>query len=326
MNRRLCLNLVCVFNLYLIGLKSSDAGNYESTPLVTTRPKSYPGHKEFRIVRPGKYFLDEDQIQRSSFLDSEGNKHKPAGGMMLSILCGNVEVDFRGRTLGADTKMGGISLAHGMNVRMARRFPDMAESMNNRDVFLHNGTIDLARGKDTGDAIDFYNFWHGQNRRAVGRPDENSGKIIEIVYERNNYRFERLKVLANGLALTAEGSYTVIRYCIIESADLAAIFIAGNNTLIENCEIRLREPQYRFTGPRAAIVLRDGSYAIIRNNIIRVDDGDDGEVYGILIRDAASNIVIENNTFINTQDNAINLADNSTAVIKNNKYEKKWFG
>ena len=326
MTRRLFLHLTCFINFYLVGLKTASAKNNESNLLVTTRPKSYPGHKEFRIVQPGKYFFSEDQIQHGSFLDSEGNTHKPVGGMMLSILCGNVEVDFRGHTLGADVKMGGISLSDSMNVRLAKRSSNRANSLNNRDVLLHNGTIDLARGWDTGDAIDFYNFWHGQRRRTVGRPDENDGKMIEVVYERNNYRFERLKVLAHGVALTAEGSHTVIRDCIIESSDLAAIFIAGNNTLIENCEIRLRKSRLRFSGPRAAIVLRDGSHAIIRNNVVRVDGGDDGEVYGILIRDAASNIVIENNTFINTRENAINLTDDSTAVIKNNKYEKKWIG
>lgn len=322
MRRRSFLPFVCGIGFYSLDLDVADAAGSEPIPLVNIHHKSYADNKVFRIVRSGKYFFTEDQIQRNSFLSSEGERHKPTGGMMLSILCGEVEVDFRGHTLGADAKMGGVSLSHSMNVRMARRFPNFSDSENNRDVFLHNGTIDLARGKETGDAIDFYNFWHGQNRRTVGRPDSN-GEMIEIVYERNNYRFEDLKIFSNGVALTAEGGYTVIRNCIIESSDLAVIFIAGNNALIENCEIRLRKPQQRPSTPRAAIVFRDGSHAIIRNNIIRIDDGD-GKTYGILVRDRASNIIIENNTFVNTRENAIMLADDSTAVVQKNKYERRW--
>lgn len=42
---------------------------------------------------------------------------------------------------------------------------------------------------------------------------------------------------------------------------------------------------------------------------------DGGRTYGILVRDQAMNI-IANNTFVNTRDNALRLADASTAVVK----------
>lgn len=296
-------------------------------PLNVNRPLRYPGLIEIHIVKPGKYFFERDYVQRASYMDSKGNRHKPQGGMMFGMFCGNVEVDFRGHTLGADAKMGGIHLNPSRNLRRGKRNPENFASLDNRNVVLRNGIIDLASGDDTGSGIIFANVWHGNNRRTSGRPDDGGGRPLTVVYEKNYYRLESMKVLSNKVAITMEGSYTVIRDCIIESADLAAVFLAGHHVLVDNCEIRLRSPADFSTYPRAAIVLRDGSSSIIRNNRIRVDYGSGSaeNTYCILVKDGATDVVIENNTFINIKGEPVMLTEGATAVIRNNKSEHSWF-
>lgn len=299
---------------------------YEKSSVKILMPENpeFPDIKKFNIHRPGSYVFDQDYIQKSR-MQVRGGWMKPTGGGMINILCGSISLSLGGCKIGADLNMSGIILRPAANATFAKKWPEeyAPASLDSRFVKITDGTIDLARGEATGVGVDFSSRWSGVNQRTSGRPIIGRNDP-HVEYERNEYTFKRLKVLANSIGLAAEGSYAVIRDCIIESADLAAIFIAGDHVLIENCEIRLRRYQKKRKELRAAIVLRDGSHAIIRNNIIRVDDDGDGETYGILVRDRASNITIENNTFVNTREKAIMLADDSTAVVQKNKYERRW--
>lgn len=289
-------------------------------PLVVNKPSQYAESKKFGIEHPGKYYFNQDHIQRKTYLDSDGRMHRPTGGRLLAIFCGMVEVDFRGHVLGAEADMSGVGLQPRLNIGMAKRFAQPA-SLDNRNVTLCNGTIDLAGGEGTGSAIDFVDIWHGKNKLISGRPQNTRGIPLVVKYIKNNYNFRQLKILANKTAITVEGTHTIIRDCVVESADFAAIFIAGDHVLIENCEIRLKKPQSDLRSERAAIVLRDGSHAVIRNNRIRVDYvvGENEKTHCILVRDGATNVLIENNIFINIKGDPVTLTEESQAIVRNNK-------
>jgi hypothetical protein len=300
----------------------------QATPLQLRNP-DYPELKEFVINKPGSYILTESQMQRSSLWNKRGLAQVSVGDM-VNIHCGAVHLDLQGHTLEADYKMEGISLFVTTNLSLAKSFPtDFAPaSLDNRFVTVKNGTIDLAHGEKNYSAVSFSHRWHSQNRLTLGRPIGPGRVVLEkIDYERNEYRFEKLKLLANDIAISVEGSHTVIRDCVIESAHKAAIFIAGNNVTIENCEIRLRKPKgKKIDQPRAAIVLRDGSNAIIRNNRIRVDDDADSkdELHCILVRDGAKDVLVEGNTFINIKGEPVTLTEGAQAIVRDNKFEKSW--
>lgn len=302
------------------------ARNEQWAPLQLWKPQ-YPGLKEFAIAKPGKYMLAEDEIQRRRFWTGNGLM-SPDGGNLISIYCGSVEIDLRGHMVGSDFQMTGASLLVALNVRFAKNIPEnfTSASLDNRFVTLKNGTIDMARGEMTNSAVAFYNRWDDDNRRTVARPVDGHRAVLEkIDYERNEYCFEKLKLLANDTAIIVEGSHTVIRDCIIESADAASIFIAGNNVTIENCEIRLRRFRFERTNqPRAAIVLRDGSNGVIRNNRIRIDDDERtrDQTHGILVGDGARDVLVEGNTFINAGDEPVKLMDGAQALVRDNKFEK----
>ena len=149
-----------------------------------------------------------------------------------------------------------------------------------------------------------------------------------VAYVKNEYLLEKIKVLSRGVSIAVEGGYNVVRNCIIESAGNAAIFAAGPNVLIENCDIRLHplvEGQDHYDTPlRAAIVLRDGTNAVIRNNRIRVDKGGlPSDTHCILIRDGATNVLIENNTFINVEGETVTAMEGSQIASRGNVTENR---
>ena len=226
--------------------------------------------------------------------------------------------------------MSGIGLSVRNNTEAARDFPEKysSASLDSRFVKIINGVIDYARGDHTGRAVGFWHHWDETDICFKGRGGRDGNPPADIVYVRNDYRFEDLKILANEAALVVEGSHTVIRNCVIESAGTAAIFIAGPNVTIENCEIRLKnlvEGTYACNTPtRGAIVLRDGSGAVIRNNRIRVDYGGwPSETHCILLRDGAKDVLVEGNTFINVDGEPVTLTEGSQAVVRDNKRERR---
>lgn len=72
--------------------------------------------------------------------------------------------------------------------------------------------------------------------------------------------------------------------------------------------------------PRAAIILRQASGAIISGNHITVE-GASPTRHSIYVRDGGKNIRIENNTFMGTS-NLVTLLDNSVVQLKNNKIKQ----
>jgi RHS repeat-associated protein len=287
---------------------------------------------EMNLRLPGQVYDAETGLHQNYFRD-----YDPALGRYVTAdpsgLVGGTNSyayvganPLNGHTFGADFMMAGISLNVEVNLRFAKLFPDIysSASLDNRFVTLRNGTVDFARGKWTKEAIHFVTKWRGPREQTVGRPIDSSDGAIR--YERNNYRFENLRVLAKQAAIVVEGSHTVIRNCVIESSANAAIFVAGDHVIIENCEIRLRKSG-RGTVPKAAIVLRDGSHAVIRNNTIRIDYGRDAEdqTHCILVRDGATDVVVEGNTFVNVKGKPVTLTEGSTATVRGNHTEKRWF-
>lgn len=253
---------------------------------------------------------------------------RPSRGYMVLIHCGSVELDLGGHVLGAEAVVSGVALISSMNRYFAESHPERfgKASLDNRFVLLRHGTIDMARGELTGIGINFASRWYEQNLLTEGRPTVR-GSAAAIDYERSEYRFENLRVLANDVAMVAEGTHTVIRNCVIESSDKAAIFIAGDHVTIEDCEIRLRKPwRENRHEPRAAIVLRDGAGAIIRNNRIRIDEDDSGsEPHCILVRDGARDVLVEGNTFINVKGDPVTLTEGAQATVRENRFEKRRF-
>lgn len=198
------------------------------------------------------------------------------------------------------------------------------------------------------------------------------GYVMEIVrvpkpqldYIRCDYLFENLTIKTPTIAVAVEGSHVTLRNCTIDSAGLAALIVAGPNVTIENCTIRLRKqcsksvlgeraamtnfpklPDEVLMPPRAAIVLRDGTNAVIRNNRIWVDQAEpirDGcEDYEwrdiklticpgnrrnecILVQDGAKNVVVEGNTFINFEGDPVKLSAGAEATVRDNKMERRW--
>ncbi|MBR0567108.1 right-handed parallel beta-helix repeat-containing protein [Azoarcus sp. L1K30] len=181
-----------------------------------------------------------------------------------------------------------------------------------------------------------------------------------VDYVRCDYLFENLTIKTSMISMAVEGSHITIRNCDIDCAGLSAIFVAGPNVTIENCTIRLRKqsaqsliherptmvffdklPDEVLTPPRAAIILREGTSAVIRNNHIRIDYADrnldgcetDTAVPSlqlcrwrspsncILIQDGAKDVLIEGNTFINVKGDPVTLSEGAEAEIKNNRIE-----
>ena len=290
----------------------------------------FPDDGQFRIDSPGDYALDKDLAVREQW----GAGHSgPNGGFVVNIFSGNVGLDFQDHKIDVHYGLGGVVLSADNNRDAARRAGASPHLADSRFVSLRGGTIDLAGGKRTGDGVVFKGAWHepaGQyfaHGEAAGSAPRVPGNVD---YIRNDYRFEDLKILARGLGLAAEGSHTVIRNCIIESAGNAGIFCAGPNVLIENCEIRLRalvEGPYTYQKPlRAAIVLRDASNAIVRNCRIRVDQGGlPSDTRCILVRDGATNVVVENNTFVNVDErDGVTTMEDAVVTRRGNQAVQRW--
>ena len=296
--------------------------------------ENYPDSKIFEIDEPGTYVLTQDEVQRQLW---GGGHSGRSGGFMVYIHCGSVTVDLQSRTLGADYGVSGFGLDARSNAAYARKDPQRygAAWLDSRFVTLRNGTIDLARGTRTGLGVQFVDRWRQPEQQTGARGAAPAVSYYPPPpppqdYTRNEYRFEHLTIKALSTAMAIEGSHTVIRHCVIESAGVAAIFIAGPHVLIEDCEIRLRplarDAQEGTKRPlRAALILRDAQSAVIRNNRIRVDGGGEpAETHCILVRDGASDVTIEGNTFINVQGGPVTLRDGASASVQGNRSERRW--
>ena len=306
--------------------------NQKCEVLDTEHVKNYPDIVHLSILRPGNYCLDRDWSQRKIW----GVYFDRSKSDMLTIRCGHVSVDMQGHTMACNFERSGIFLDAAQNRRFFQMGGDSierpgvecsADSMDNRFVTLRNGTIALSSGERTGIGCYLRDAWSGEDftspygelRPRRASPDN---------YTRNEYLLENLKIYTLDIGVLLEGSHNVIRNCVIHAEGQAAIACAGPNLTIENCEIWLKpssgNQHVSKQMPRAAIHLRDGSNAIIRNNVIRVSQSEDDKPSAILIRDGAGDVLIENNTFVNVTGDPIVLAENSQAVIRGNKTETRW--
>lgn len=155
-----------------------------------------------------------------------------------------------------------------------------------------------------------------------------------------------MKVCTRDIGILLEGLHNTIRHYVIHSGGQAAIIGTGFTLHIEDREIWLKPPATELEVssllPWAAIMLHDGTNAVIRNNVICVDRrGADvaprrhpstssdlsaiapaslaGQAHTIRIRDGASNVLIENNTFVNVEGNTLSVAEGSLAIVRTNR-------
>ncbi len=295
-------------------------------------PDKYPGSPgyEHDIREPGLYRLDRDIVVRES-LALTGHSG-PNGGLVIQLMCGGIELDLAGHSITVHHGLSAISLQAATNRYLTGRFPDKYAGLDNRNVLVRNGTLDLSDDDRGDNGITLVDGWsrparmtlaHGANSRELGAPPE------KVAYQRNDYRLEKLKVLSNGVGVALEGSHNVIRDCVIESAGNVAVFSAGPDNLIENCEIRLRPlargPDAYNSPLRGAIVLRDGSNTVIRNCRIRVDTGGEpSDTHCILVRDGATGVSVEDCTFINVEEKDwITAMEGASVTSRGNRFERR---
>ena len=73
-------------------------------------------------------------------------------------------------------------------------------------------------------------------------------------------------------------------------------------------------------------MLRDGTNAIIRNNRIRVDAGGlPSDTHCILVRDGATGVVIENNTFIGVDGEFVTAMEGAEVDSRGNTSPRRAF-
>jgi hypothetical protein len=299
--------------------------------LGTEHVKNYPDIVHLSILRPGSYCLDRDWRQSKIWgLYSDRSKSD-----MLTIRCGRVSVDMRDHIIECNFERSGISLSAAQNKEFFRMGGESieqpgtaysADSLDNRFVTLRNGTIDLTSGERTAIGVELMDAWGKggfSNRFGYPRPP----RAIPDTYIRNEYLLDNLKIYTLDIGVLLEGTHNVIRNCVIHAQGQTAIAGAGPNLTIENCEIWLKpsagEHHVDKRAPRAAIHLRDGSRAVIRNNVIRLSPTEDDSPSAILIRDGARDVLIENNTFVNVKGEPVVLAENSQAIVRDNKMQQR---
>ena len=291
-------------------------------PLRIRDPR-FPKVISFEIQRRGRYCLDQDWHQKNLSIFG----HSSSAGSLVHIYCGDVVLDLFEHTLRSDFDESGILLNAKFNRDgFAKHYLDFFEdSLDNRFVSIYNGTINLADGDErTWSGISLRDAWSELNFSEGFKPKERP-ENFDGRYIRNEYRLENLKIYTQDIGVFLEGSHNVIRNCVIHSAGQACIVSAGPNITIENCEIWLKPSSGRLhvapNRPRAAIILADAHHAVIRNNRIRVSPEQDVQhpPSAIFVRDAASNVLIEGNTFINTTAPSIQLFKGSQAIVRDNK-------
>lgn len=306
--------------------------NPQCQVLDTDHIKNHPNIIHLTILRPGNYCLDREWAQKKlGWFGTYGTGDSD----MLRIYCGHVTVDMQGHTLACNFERSGVTLSAKQNREFVRQHFESTErpgiyfstdSLDNRFVTVRNGTIDLTGGDRTGIGCYLREYWDGAHlRNPYGGP--RPARASPDTYTRNEYLLEKLKIYTLDIGVLLEGSHNVIRNCVIHAQGQAAIACAGPNVTIENCEIWLKpssgEQHVSKKLPRAAIHLRDGSNAIIRNNVIRISEAEGDKPSAILIRDGAGDVLIENNTFVNVSGEPIVLAEDSRAIIRNNKTETR---
>lgn len=296
-------------------------------------PDKYPGSPghEHNIVEPGLYRLDRDIVVRKS-LGLTGHSG-PNGGIVIQLLCGGVELDLAGHEIAVHHGLSAIALSAKASRELARRFPDKFTGLDSRKVTVRNGTIDLSDDSRGDDGVTLVDAWTDPGVMTLARGEDGAGYAMapkDPAYQRNEYRLEKLKVLSNGVGVALEGSQNALRDCVVESSGNVAVFSAGPDNLIENCEIRLRplerSPTSENSPLRGAIVLRDGSNTVIRNCRIRVDKGGlPSRTHCILARDGATNVVVENCTFVNVDEaDWITSMEGARVESRGNKSERRW--
>lgn len=296
-------------------------------------PDMYPGSPGYQhdIREPGLYRLDRDIVVHKS-LALTGHSG-PNGGLVIQLGCGGVEVDLGGHSIIVHHGLSAISLQAATNRYLTGRFPDKFAGLDNRNVRLRDGTLDLS-DDDRGDSgVLLVDAWARPAVMTLARGGDGphyAKAPTDPSYQRNDYRVERLKVLSNGIGVALEGSHNVVRDCVIESAGNVAVFSAGPDNLIENCEIRLRPlvrgPDSYNSPMRGAIVLRDGSNTVIRNCRIRVDPGGlPSDTHCILVRDGATNVSVEGCTFIDVEEKDwITAMEGANVASRGNRFERRW--
>ena len=238
MNRRQFSTFAISLSVAVDPVAASDHAGPFDPPVVRVNDH------DLEVVTPGRYKLVKDiVVPRNPLAAIFGESGK--GGCLVSLLTGEVELDLDGHEIDIRHDKAAISLSQGSNRELFPLRHLDPRGADGRHVTIRNGTVNLSDDDRGNDGIGLINKWTqpGRMRGALGI-DTPSGLESPkgVVYARTEYHLEKLKVLSRGVSVAVEGEWNVIRDCVIESSGNAAIFSAGPNVLIENCEIRLAGP------------------------------------------------------------------------------------
>jgi hypothetical protein len=279
-------------------------------------------YKEVGIKTSGRYCINNDIWQKRLF-DMAGHTGPSSYRHLVDVSASDVEIDLRNNTIRSDGHSSGIFLNRDLHAIPTIDSDDVKLVKN---ITIRNGTLDI-RGLGSGVAL--FNKW---------RMSEIDERVPEIFngYQKTKVTLENLLIKTDNIGVILEGDGNTIRNCTIESGGVAAITIAGPNTMIINNRILLKNPsvpgemkgtkirQFKDISallesrrePKAAIVLHNATGSVISGNRIEVV-GKSQTRHNIYITDESMDVRIQENTFLGPED-PVTSAGSSTAIMINN--------
>ena len=279
-------------------------------------------YKEVGIKSSGRYCINNDIWQKRLF-DMAGHTGPSSYRHLVDVSASDVEIDLRNNTIRSDGHSSGIFLNRDLHAISTTDSDDVKLVEN---ITIRNGTLDI---RGLGNGVALFNKW---------RMSEIDERVPEIFngYQKTKVTLENLLIKTDNIGIILEGDGNTIRNCTIESGGVAAITIAGPNTMIINNRILLKKPsvpgemkgtkirQFKDISallesrrePKAAIVLHNATGSVISGNRIEVV-GKSQTRHNIYITDESIDVRIQENTFLGTED-PVTSAGSSTAIMINN--------
>ncbi|MBV7536061.1 right-handed parallel beta-helix repeat-containing protein [Duganella sp. sic0402] len=274
------------------------------------------------IEQPGRYCVSKDFSQ--AMLAGGGHAGPRYGHALIVIEGGDVIIDLQQHTLHTAARSHGILIAARANRGKAER-AGVEYGLRTRNVIVRNGVIDL---RGSGSGVRFVDAWLTENLLAIPQGER---------YQKTRYVLENLTIKTDNVGIRLEGDGNIVRHCVIESDGDAAIAMAGPNSEIVNNTIVLGDPLVPSwiaaseagdpvsilmklpaarKQTRAAIILQQGSGAVIRGNRIDVK-GKSATRHSIYVAHNSRGVLIEDNTFVGEIDAPVAGAASSTIMRAN---------
>jgi len=323
--------IIVLFFLFLTKFFLFNNERHLSTPIQTAEEISdgcviliadSGPYKEVGIKTRGRYCINNDILQKRLF-DMAGHTGPSSYRHLVDVSASDVEIDLRNNTIRSDGHSSGIFLNRDLHAISTTDSDDVKLVEN---ITIRNGTLDI---RGLGNGVALFNKW---------RMSEIDERVPEIFngYQKTKVTLENLLIKTDNIGIILEGDGNTIRNCTIESGGVAAITIAGPNTMIINNRILLKKPsvpgemkgtkirQFKDISallesrrePKAAIVLHNATGSVISGNRIEVV-GKSQTRHNIYITDESIDVRIQENTFLGTED-PVTSAGSSTAIMINN--------